>query len=258
MAVPIPINFRVASIPADHPGNVQELLNALGDSLGTTFVPQANYILGQMGGVLPTTNVGPWANNNEWWFWSASAGSYVRSSDGVPVGIMTYWGGEGAPDNWLVCDGSEVSRTDFNALFQVIQTTWGAGDNLTTFNLPPGGVFFVNDSSFHARNVVPLTKQGPGGFRTGLGMQGGAQVAALLTAQNMPALTVKVNFAWTGIDATGGAGAVSNLYPASQTALTAFGYQVLDGNGTPLNVQAQTQFAIMPPFAAANCIIKYQ
>jgi microcystin-dependent protein len=258
MAVPIPIEFFVANPPADNPGSVQELLNAIGNSLGTTFVPQSNYILGQLDGVLPRSNVGPWFNNGEWWFWSA--GSYIRSADGVPVGMMTWWGGQGTPDNWLVCDGSELSRTDYNGLFKAISTYWGAGDGVTTFNLPPGGMFYMNDGSFHARNPVPLIQAASNGFsnrRIGWGIQGGAQVAELLTAQNMPALSIKVNFMWTGLSGGGPAG-VTNLYPANQTGLTALPYQVLDPNGTPLNVQAQTQFAIMPPFAAANLIIKFQ
>lgn len=256
----VPIQFYVKTVPTDNPGNVQELLNALGASLGTQFSPPSNYILGRMGGVLPTSNVGPWANNNEWWFWSASAGAYVRGVDGVPVGMMTFWGGQGTPDNWLVCDGSELSRTDYNTLFQVIGGTWGAGDGATTFNLPPGAMFYMNDSSFHAQGVVPLIQAASNGYsnrRNGFGVQGGAQVAALLTALNMPALTIKVNFAWTGISPGGPAG-VTNLYPANQTNLQALPYQVLDANGTPLNVQAQTQIPIMPPFAAANVIIKFQ
>lgn len=260
MAVPIPVNFHVATLPADNPGNVQELLNAIGGSLAATFVPAGNYILGQMGGVLPTSNIGPWANGNEWWFWSPSAGTYVRGLDGVPIGMMSFWGGEGTPDNWLVCDGSERSRTDYNSLFQVIGTTWGAGDGATTYNLPPGAVFFINDSSFHAQGVVPLiiSATNPSGTRRdGFGVQGGSQLAPVLTAANLPALTVKVNFAWEGLSPGGPAG-VANLYPANQTSLQAYTYQVRDANGTPLNAQAQTQVAIMPPFAAANAIIKYQ
>lgn len=260
MAVPIPVDFYVASLPADNPGSVQELLDAIGGSLGTSFTPDSSYILGQMGGVLPTSNVGPWANNDEWWFWNAALGSYARSADGVPVGMMTYWGGEGAPDNWLVCDGSELSRTDYSGLFKAISTYWGSGDGVTTFNLPPGGMFFMNDSAFHALGVVPLIPAASNGFsnrRNGWGIQGGSQVAELLTAANMPPATVIVNFGNVGLSA-GGADRVAVLYPANQTGLQAVGYQLADANGTPLNAQAQTQFAIMPPFAAANIIIKYQ
>jgi hypothetical protein len=261
MAVPIPVSFHVATQPADAPGSIQELLNAIGNSLAATFVPAGNYILGQQGGVLPTSNVGPWANNDEWWFWSASQGAYERSADGVPVGMMTWWGGQGAPANWVVCDGSELSRSDYNALFQVIGAAWGGGDGVTTFNLPPASMFYMNDGFFHADPVltlIPAASNSWSSKRSGWGIQGGAQVAALLTAQNMPALTIRVNFAWAGIDTTGGKAGAANLYPANQTNIQALPFQVLDPNGTPLNSQAQTQFSIMPPFAAANLIIKYQ
>ena len=41
-----------------------------------------------------------------------------------------------APAGWLICDGSAVSRTTYADLFASIGTTYGAGNNTTTFNLP--------------------------------------------------------------------------------------------------------------------------
>lgn len=40
------------------------------------------------------------------------------------------------PNNWLLCDGTAVSRTTYADLFSLIGTTYGAGDGSTTFNLP--------------------------------------------------------------------------------------------------------------------------
>ena len=54
----------------------------------------------------------------------------------APVGMISPFGGSTAPDGWLVCDGSAVSRTDYADLFAVVGTTYGAGDGSTTFNLP--------------------------------------------------------------------------------------------------------------------------
>lgn len=52
------------------------------------------------------------------------------------IGIVQQFAGMTAPEGWLMCDGSAVSRTDYAALFAVIGTTYGTGDGSTTFNLP--------------------------------------------------------------------------------------------------------------------------
>ena len=40
------------------------------------------------------------------------------------------------PPGYLVCDASEVSRSDYHILFNIIGTYYGDGDMSTTFNLP--------------------------------------------------------------------------------------------------------------------------
>ena len=54
----------------------------------------------------------------------------------VPTGTMFIYGGSVAPDGWLVCDGSAISRSTYAELFSVIGTSYGVGDGSTTFNLP--------------------------------------------------------------------------------------------------------------------------
>jgi microcystin-dependent protein len=44
-----------------------------------------------------------------------------------------------APEGWLECDGSAVSRELYSRLFAVIGTAFGTGDGSTTFNLPDIG-----------------------------------------------------------------------------------------------------------------------
>ena len=58
------------------------------------------------------------------------------ASSGIPSGILVPFAGNTAPDDWLLCDGSAVSRTTYSSLFAVIATTYGAGDGSTTFTLP--------------------------------------------------------------------------------------------------------------------------
>lgn len=52
------------------------------------------------------------------------------------VGEVIDYAGPTAPDKWLICDGSQVSRVTFKSLYEIIGTTYGAGDGSTTFNIP--------------------------------------------------------------------------------------------------------------------------
>jgi microcystin-dependent protein len=53
-----------------------------------------------------------------------------------PTGCVLPYAGTTAPEGWLLCDGSAVSRTDYAALFAVVSTAHGIGDGATTFNVP--------------------------------------------------------------------------------------------------------------------------
>ena len=53
-----------------------------------------------------------------------------------PTGAVSAFAGSAAPTGWLLCDGSDVSRTTYSDLFAVVGTTYGAGDGSTTFGLP--------------------------------------------------------------------------------------------------------------------------
>lgn len=55
---------------------------------------------------------------------------------GLPTGTIITWSANNAPDGYLICNGAAISRTTYARLFNVIGTTWGAGDGNTTFNLP--------------------------------------------------------------------------------------------------------------------------
>jgi len=52
------------------------------------------------------------------------------------TGDLVQIAGASVPTGWLLCDGSAVSRTIYAALFAAIGTTYGAGDGVSTFNLP--------------------------------------------------------------------------------------------------------------------------
>jgi microcystin-dependent protein len=54
----------------------------------------------------------------------------------VPTGAVMPFAGIIAPATFLICDGSAVNRNVYSDLFEVIGTFYGAGDGVTTFNLP--------------------------------------------------------------------------------------------------------------------------
>lgn len=54
----------------------------------------------------------------------------------IPSGAVMTFAMSTAPSGWLKCNGAEVSRTTYAALFAAIGTTFGAGDGSTTFALP--------------------------------------------------------------------------------------------------------------------------
>lgn len=73
---------------------------------------------------------------NHWETQYAAAMADV-ASDLVFPGLIVETGRSTAPNaQWLLCDGSAVSRATYAALFAAIGTTYGAGNGVTTFNIP--------------------------------------------------------------------------------------------------------------------------
>lgn len=87
----------------------------------------------------------------------------------VPVGAGMLWFTDTAPVGWLVCDGSAVSRATYAPLFALWGTTYGVGDNSTTFNLPD------------LRDIFPVGKSAT----KALGATGG-EATHTLTVAEMP------------------------------------------------------------------------
>lgn len=65
-------------------------------------------------------------------------GVNVRSQETseIPVGTIIDYAGNAIPEGWFFCTGQALSRTQFADLFAAIGTIWGAGDGVSTFNLP--------------------------------------------------------------------------------------------------------------------------
>jgi microcystin-dependent protein len=56
----------------------------------------------------------------------------------IPVGVVQMFAGSDAniPPKWVKCNGQELNRTTYSALFNVIGETYGNGNGTNTFNVP--------------------------------------------------------------------------------------------------------------------------
>jgi len=59
-----------------------------------------------------------------------------ENPDVYEIGDIKATGSDTIPVGFLLCDGSEISRTTYSNLFAIIGETYGEGDTSTTFNLP--------------------------------------------------------------------------------------------------------------------------
>lgn len=76
--------------------------------------------------------------------WTDDAKAQIVES-AAPIGTIMTWPASSLPSpKWLICNGSEISRTTYAVLFSRIGTTYGAGNGTTTFNLPnTSGKFLI-------------------------------------------------------------------------------------------------------------------
>lgn len=77
----------------------------------------------------------------------------ISKKDISPVGCIICYAGQTSPIGWLICDGSEVKKTKYPHLFDIIGNTYGAPSNSENFVLPnlkerfPVG--YSNVTNFH-------------------------------------------------------------------------------------------------------------
>jgi microcystin-dependent protein len=99
--------------------------------------------------------------------------------------VILDYGGSTAPDGWLLCYGQAVSRTTYADLFTAISTTFGVGENSTTFNLPDcRGRVAAGKDDMGGVSADRITDAVSGIDGDVLGDAGGAQSHTLLLAES--------------------------------------------------------------------------
>lgn len=102
----------------------------------------------------------------------------------LPVGFVGDYAGSTAPSFWLFCYGQAISRTTYAKLYAVIADTYGAGNGVTTFNLPDlRGRVIAGKDDMGGSSANRLTNQTGGLDGDVLGTTGGSETHTLTTTQ---------------------------------------------------------------------------
>lgn len=152
----------------------------------------------------------------------------------TPPGIIAAWSHyrSDIPNGWLYCDGSAISRTEYEELYSVIGGAYGSGNGSTTFNLP----------DLRGRFLFGWADGYPS-----LGSAGGGEASHTLTTAEMPAHRHLIGIKTTVSEGSG--------YGLTQTA--AFGNRVMVSNGeTYTNILGSTAaHNNMPPYKTVHWMI---
>lgn len=165
--------------------------------------------------------------------------SFVQNA--IPVGCIQMYIATTAPNsNWMVCDGSSLSRSTYSALFAIIGTTYGSAD-ANSFNIPD------------MRERVPY------GYKVTsnpLNTKSGSS-SVTLTTNELPShthtmshsLTTSTNYQTQSFTLSSGlrGGSGTQLYQSNG---------IVSGNITAGNTGSGNSFSIMNPYISVNYIIK--
>ena len=121
----------------------------------------------------------------------------------APTGTVLPFAGSAAPEGWALCDGSAISRTTYSKLFGVISTTYGVGDNSSTFNVPDmRGVYPRGAGTNGTANYGGVTGHIPAGGA--LAAKGGQKTAKNGLSSSATAETTTVSGAKNQMNGTSG------------------------------------------------------
>ena len=158
---------------------------------------------------------------------------YMNPTFFTMIGEIKMWAGNTIPQGWLLCDGSEVSKTTYPRLFAAIGNLWGTPSSSSKFKLPnfTGRV----PAGYNANDTDPTETFGIVGY------QGGARGA---WRHSHPQI----------VTANNGSGAIRRDY-SSDGACSVFPQGCNTGMTGSANNTLPTDKANMPPYAVVKYII---
>jgi len=108
-------------------------------------------------------------------------GANLTGIEGIPTATIVPWSSASVPSGFLECNGANVSRSTYSALFAIIGTTYGAGDGSSTFGLPD----LQNNVALGKSNNKALASTGGADTVTSTGNVAGSTANATLTTAQL-------------------------------------------------------------------------
>ena len=117
-------------------------------------------------------------------------GGDTASSLDMPLGTILPFASESVPTGWMLCDGREIAIEEYQGLYDLIGTTYGAGDSAfwaqvffpaTTFNIPDlrgRTIIGANDMGGEQSDILAI-------HQAAIGQVGGEELHQL-TEEEMP------------------------------------------------------------------------
>lgn len=152
-------------------------------------------------------------------------------------GFIFLYAGIDEPEGYAFCDGREMDRAAYAPLFNLIGTSFGAGDGIGTFNLPD-----LRGRSPIGKGQGLTAEGGATGTSRALGAKGGTENHTL-SASQMPAHTHSYTAIGTSADAS-----LQLLGSGLRVASSSAGNTTPAGSGTAHNN--------MHPFQTVNFVIR--
>lgn len=196
----------------------------------------------------------------------------------MPVGAIIPFAGavtnvNQLPGGWLFCDGSNQSKSQFPALFNVLGTTYGVGNDITTFRLPDLRGKVITGFNTTASSWVPPFGNWPITQSLTMGLTGG-EYNHQLTLDESPSHSHNLTdpshtHVYAGDDMWPAAGQLSQYGITPANGNIGYDAKSVSGGATLWNTApSSTGISIentggnlyhnnMPPYIVMNYIIKY-
>tara|TARA_R100001086_G_scaffold87670_1_gene42846 strand:- start:658 stop:1242 length:585 start_codon:yes stop_codon:yes gene_type:complete len=117
-------------------------------------------------------------------------GANLTGIEGIPTATIVPWSSSSVPSGFLECNGSNVSRSTYSALFAVIGTTYGSGDGSSTFGLPD----LQDNVAVGKSNNKALASTGGANTVTSTGNVSGSTANASLSTSQLASHSHQMNY----------------------------------------------------------------